>query len=141
MRAEARSCLLEAEGRVGDWQVRYLVMAWPNARSADLEVMSRDSEVLWDNEMASSGWRRLVWVFLAKVSRVWICLVNKEAWAVSRLIWGERREVQTGRREGADCARHEERRHWRDETQAGGQPDRNNDKYVEHFGAAESLAS
>ena len=59
---------------------------------------------------------------------------------MSRLTWGERREVQTGRSEGAEWARQEERRHWRVETQDGGQPDRKREMYVEHWGVADSLA-
>ena len=71
----------------------------------------------------------------------WICLDMREAWVLSRLSCGERREVQTGRREGAECARQEDKRHCSVDTQVGGQPDRNNDKYVEHCGVEDSLDS
>ena len=73
--------------------------------------------------------------------RAWICLETREAWVLSRLSFGERREVQTGRREGAECARQEDSRHCSVETQVGGQPDRNKDRYVEHWGVEDSLAS
>ena len=64
----------------------------------------------------------------AMMSKVWICLAVREASGVSRLRWGDRREVQTGRREGAECTKQEERRLCMVETQLGEQPDRKRER-------------
>ena len=78
VRAEARSCLEEAEGSVGGWQVRYWDNARPREWSGLLLLLARVRVVLWDREMASSGWRKLACVFLVIVIRVWICFATRE---------------------------------------------------------------